>query len=74
MLNVLSKIFTWWNGATIGVLFTIAKTSKLVGEDAFGNKYYEAVTNKNSYDKRRRRYVVYKGYAEASKIPPDSHG
>jgi len=71
---VLKKIFTWWNGATIGALFTIAKTSKFVGEDDFGNKYYEAVTNKDSYDGRRRRYVVYKGYAEASKIPPDWHG
>ena len=74
MLNVLKQIFTWWNGATIGALVTIAKTSKFVGEDDFGNKYYEAVTNKDSYDGRRRRYVVYKGYAEASKIPPDWHG
>jgi len=73
-VHVLKKIFTWWNGATIGALFTIAKTSKFVGEDDFGNKYYEAVTNKDSYDGRKRRYVVYKGYAEASKIPPDWHG
>ena len=71
---MLKKIFTWWNGATLGALFTIAKTSKFVGEDDFGNKYYEAVTNKDSYDGRRRRYVIYKGYAEASKIPPDWHG
>ena len=74
VLNLLKSIFTWWNGATIGARFTIAKTSKFVGEDDFGNKYYEAVTNKDSYDGRRRRYVVYKGYAEASKIPPDWHG
>ena len=71
---MLKSIFTWWNGATIGALFTIAKTSTFVGEDEFGNKYYEARTNKDSYDGRKRRYVVYKGYAEASKIPPDWHG
>ncbi len=72
---VLKKIFTWWNGATIGAWFTIKKTSELVGEDEFGNRYYQARTDKDSYDKgRRRRYVVYKGYAEASKIPPDWHG
>ena len=71
---MLKQIFTWWNGATIGALFTIAKTASFVGEDDFGNKYYEARTNKDSYDGRKRRYVVYKGYAEASKIPPDWHG
>jgi NADH:ubiquinone oxidoreductase subunit len=71
---VLKKIFTWWNGATIGALFTIAKTARFVGEDETGNKYYEARTNKDSYDQRKRRYVVYKGYADASKITPDWHG
>ncbi|CAN5388245.1 NADH:ubiquinone oxidoreductase subunit NDUFA12 [soil metagenome] len=69
------KIFSWWNGATIGALFTIARTSDFVGEDEQGNRYFEARTDRESYDKgRRRRYVTYKGYAEASKIPPDWHG
>ena len=45
-----------------------------MSEDEVGNKYYEARTNKDSYAQRKRRYVVYKGYAEASKIPPDWHG
>jgi NADH:ubiquinone oxidoreductase subunit len=71
---VLKAIFTWWNGATIGARFTIAKSSRLVGTDEFGNKYFEAITNKGSYDARKRRYVIYKGYAEPSKIPPDWHG
>ena len=71
---MLKAIFTWWNGATIGARFTIAKTATLVGTDDFGNKYFEARTNKDSYDQRKRRYVIYKGYAEASKIPPDWHG
>ena len=39
---VLKKIFTWWNGATLGALFTIAKRGVFVGEDEFGNRYYEA--------------------------------
>jgi NADH:ubiquinone oxidoreductase subunit len=71
---VLKAIFTWWNGATIGARFTIAKTARFVGEDEFGNRYFEARTNKDSYDARKRRYVIYKGYAEPSKIPPDWHG
>lgn len=73
MLNLLAKIFTWWNGATIGSLFTIAKRGELVGTDEFGNRYYRSRDN-TSYDGRRRRWVIYDGYAEASKVPPDWQG
>ena len=71
--DVLSKIFSWWNGATIGTLFTIAKRGALVGTDAFGNRYYQSRDNV-SYDGRKRRWVVYNGYAEASKVPAEWHG
>jgi NADH:ubiquinone oxidoreductase subunit len=71
---VLKSIFTWWNGATIGARWTIAKRGVLVGEDEFGNRYYEAKDNSDSYDARRRRWVVYNGYAEASRVPPDWSG
>ena len=70
--RVLKTIFTWWNGATVGLRFTVAKRGKFVGEDEFGNRYYEAKDNKDSYDDRKRRWVIYKGYAEASKISPNS--
>ena len=71
---MLEKIFTWWSGATLGTLFTLAKSADKVGEDAFGNTYFQARTDRGSYDKgRRRRYVTYKGYAEPTKIPPDWH-
>jgi NADH:ubiquinone oxidoreductase subunit len=72
--EVLKAIFTWWNGATIGVRWTISRMGVPVGEDEFGNRYYEARTNKESYDGRKRRWVVFKGYAEASKVSPDWHG
>jgi NADH:ubiquinone oxidoreductase subunit len=71
---VLRRIFTWWSGATLGVLFTIAKNGVFVGDDEFGNRYYEAKTTRESYDGRRRRWVTYKAYAEASLVPPDWHG
>ncbi|MGZ8364038.1 MAG: NADH:ubiquinone oxidoreductase subunit NDUFA12 [Caulobacteraceae bacterium] len=72
---MLKSIFTWWNGATIGTRFTLFRGAKKVGEDEFGNRYYEAKTDRNSYDKgRRRRYVTYKGLAEPSLIPPEWHG
>jgi NADH:ubiquinone oxidoreductase subunit len=71
---VFAKIFTWWNGATLGTLFTLAKQARFVGADEHGNRYYEAKTNKGSYDDRKRRWVTYNGYAEASKVSPDWHG
>ena len=71
---MLKSIFTWWNGATIGTWFTIKRRGVFVGGDEFGNRYYEARDNSDSYDDRKRRWVVYRGYAEASKIPPDWHG
>jgi NADH:ubiquinone oxidoreductase subunit len=70
---VLEKIFTWWSGATLGVLNTIRKDAALVGEDQYGNRYYQARTSKGSYDGRLRRWVIYKGYAEPTKIPPEWH-
>jgi len=73
--RVLKAIFTWWNGATIGQKFHIARRGRFVGQDDLGNKYYEARDDRDSYDKgRKRRWVVYNGYAEASKVPPDWHG
>jgi NADH:ubiquinone oxidoreductase subunit len=71
---LLSKIFTWWNGATLGTLWTVGVNGRLVGKDAAGNRFYEARTNKNSYDGRKRRWVIFNGYAEASKVSPDWHG
>ena len=71
---MLKTLLTWWSGATIGVLFIIRKRAELVGEDAYGNRYYQARTNRDSYDGRLRRWVTYKGYADASKIPAEWHG
>jgi len=51
--------------ANIGTtLFTILRGKK-VGADEFGNKYY--TSNKG------RRWVIYNGIAEASKVPADWH-
>src|SRR5439155_13117037 len=72
--DVLRSIFTWWNGATIGARFQIGRRAVLVGEDEFGNSYHEAKDTSDSYDGRKRRFVIYNGYADASKVPPDWHG
>jgi NADH:ubiquinone oxidoreductase subunit len=65
-------LLTWWNGATIGARFDIGRRAGYVGKDEQGNKYYEE--RKPSLDNRKRRYVIYNGYAEGSRVPPDWHG
>lgn len=62
--------------ATIGTLLFTALFGKKVGVDEFGNKYYHTKAfskNVGMYGKERR-WVVFKGKAEASKIPPHWHG
>ncbi len=45
---------------------------KLVGSDEFGNRYYK---NRKCFENTKtRRWVVYKGLAEPSKVPPKWHG
>jgi len=73
-MGLLRSIFTWWTGATIGARHQIAKGSVFVGEDETGNRYFETTDPKRDYDGRNRRFVIYNGYAEASKVSPDWHG
>ncbi len=40
-MKTLLQIFTWWNGSTIGTRFHTWRFGKRVGEDQFGNVYYE---------------------------------
>lgn len=68
---MLARIFTWWNGATIGTLFDVGRRGVFVGEDDQGNRFYEE--RKPSLEGRKRRYVVYKGLTEASRLSPDWH-
>lgn len=74
MLDLLKAIFTWWNGATIGARFHIGRRGVFVGQDEAGNRYFEARDNSDSYDGRKRRWVIYKGYADASKVTAEWHG
>ncbi len=65
----LKRIFTWWNGSTIGTNLQIRRKGTKVGEDAYGNTYFEQKSD--AYDGRLRRWVTYTGYADASRIPPE---
>lgn len=69
---MLKQIFTWWSGNTVGAAFDIKRRSSFVGTDEYGNRYFEE--KKPSLEGRRRRYVMYHGLAEPSKVPADWHG
>jgi len=67
ILNTLLRAVTWWNGQTLNTqIFTWRKGEK-VGEDAQGNVFYR--TRDDS-----RRWVIYNGEAEASRVDPEWHG
>ncbi len=72
-MGILSKIFTWWDGATIGTLLDSAMKGEHVGTDAQGNRYYRAKKPK-SVDGRERRWVIYDGANDASRVPAEWHG
>lgn len=46
---------------------------RFIGNDSFGNKYYEEKMLFISDGRQPRRWVVYKGMLEASKVPPEWH-
>ncbi len=75
VLNLLKSIFTWWNQGTVGLRFTVSRLGRFVGQDEYGNRYFEARDDRESYDVgRKRRWVIFRGYADASKVPAEWHG
>ena len=63
-MGLLKNIFTWWDGATIGTALFTRRNGAEVGSDCYGNTYYRA-------KKGDRRWVIYEGSNDASRIPPD---
>jgi NADH:ubiquinone oxidoreductase subunit len=53
-----TRLFTWIRG-------------DLVGTDRDGNRYF--TEKKGVGGRKRRRWVLYKGKVEASKVPPEWH-
>jgi NADH:ubiquinone oxidoreductase subunit len=75
MKSLLLLIFTWWQGQTIGTKVFTARNGERVGADEFGNVYYRTRGGKiDPVLGFERRWVIYAGDAEATKIPPGWHG
>ncbi|MFD1914284.1 NADH:ubiquinone oxidoreductase subunit NDUFA12 [Halodurantibacterium flavum] len=66
-METLKRILTWWNSQTVGTQFFTWRFGNKVGEDEYGNVFYRNADNS-------RRWVIYKGESEASKISPEWHG
>ena len=66
-MGIWSQIFTWWNGQTLGTRLFTSRNGQRVGEDEDGNVYYESRDGK-------RRWVIFNGESEASRVAPDWHG
>ena len=66
-MRFILSLITWWHAETLGTRLFTWRRGKKVGEDAEGNVYY-----RNADDSRR--WVIYAGEPEASKVSPDWHG
>ena len=71
-MGFFGKIFTWWDGATIGTLLWSARKGEHVGTDAQGNRYFRSRVKKDGV--RERRWVLYNGANDASRVPAEWHG
>jgi NADH:ubiquinone oxidoreductase subunit len=65
-MSIGTRLYTWLKG-------------ELVGSDQFGNRYYRekhrrALVKGGGMASRERRWVLYNGEVEASRVPPEWHG
>lgn len=65
-MSLFTEIFSWWGSSTWGTRLYTWRFGTPVGEDGFGNVYFEGDGG--------RRWVRYAGDADASAIPPGWHG
>ena len=63
-MGMFKNLFTWWEGATLGTALYSWRNGRKVGTDVHGNVYYQS-------KKGDRRWVIYNGLNDASRIPPE---
>lgn len=60
-MTLATRLYTWLRG-------------ERVGADSFGNRYYRDKTGAKRHDGRHeKRWVIYNGEPDASKVPPEWH-
>lgn len=70
MFKIIKRLTSVWSTFYIN-FFTSLRGTK-VGQDQFGNTYFKGKARRGYT--HERRWVIYKGTPEASKIPPEWHG
>ena len=66
-MEFIKRMLTWWNGPTLGTQLHTLLRGREVGRDENQNIFY---CNSDG----SRRWVVYSGESEASKVSPEWHG
>ena len=64
-MGILSRTFTWWDGATWGTWLHTRLRGQEVGRDDAGNVYFQ-----HSKDPARR-WVIYPADNDGSRVPPE---
>lgn len=59
-MSAYTRIYTWLRGEEVGT-------------DSFGNRYYCSRRWRRDDGRRERRWVRYRGEAEATRVPPEWH-
>ena len=67
MKKFLLSFLTWWNSETLNTRFFTWRKGVKVGEDDQGNVFYQSRDG-------TKRWVIYNGEMEASRVAPDWHG
>lgn len=67
-MGLLLNIFTWWHGPGLGTRLMTRRHGSEVGRDDEGNIYYRRGSGRDE-----RRWVIYNGTPEATRIPPEWH-
>ena len=69
------EFLTWWNGQTMGTRFYTWRKGQFVGSDEFGNRYYRAQGHViDPSVGAERRWVIYNGDTDLSRVPPGWRG
>jgi len=66
------NLFTWWEGMTFGTWLTTTFSGTEVGRDGDGNIYYRRQGQPGPVGSERR-WVVYNGANDSSRVPPEWH-
>ncbi len=66
-MKFILRLLTWWNGQTLGTQLHTLLYGQEVGRDEDGNKFYQNADGS-------RRWVIYNGEMEASRVSPEWHG